>query len=729
MGNKGNSTDVLYNEYKAKMPVSFKRASNGKKTDVRFPYKWKDITDNKCVGDEDNIAFKCGVENNLTVLDFDTTKAVQWFENNVYRFQHVQGHVVKTHNGYHLYYQYSQELEDVLAKHTSSKIGVVPGLDIRGKGNCIFYGKGYELKDYKQDVHPVPSEFLDAIEKHLSIKNKMKRKNSQPVVSSMDYKSDKKDLFKTLKNLDANRADNYQDWIRVAMALKNSFGDTYKNLFHSFSKRSDKYDEDTVNKYWDGLNEPEGRRLTIGTLYDMLKRDDLETFNQIMDNKKDIMKEQMNEKSYDEVYKYFQVITDLTEVETFLSRCIRTILNRGVTIYANKTKDGKWNVCKYFPLDNSKAFYVKEDEKLVKYTFYEAYTHIEGGVTRNDLIFEPCNPKIDYDFEANNNFNLFRGWNFKYDPNLTDYMCIDRILYHIKRVLADDDEECNEYILQWLAHIIQKPTKKTGICPVFVSDRHGAGKNTFWDWFGRDIIGDGYQATNIDSLFGRFTKRYEMTQLAVLDEAQTNGLAYKLNNQLKNLISQGEQTIEPKGLEAYTMKDYRNYVILSNNEHIVKIEATDRRFVMLKCYDGLAKNKDHFNPLLQDMDDPIVRKTFFHYLVNYDISRFNLEKNIPKTDLKERMMKLSVPNHIRFLEYCYDHVTCDWWPSGKLYDIYKEYIKEDEGNHGLMTQTKFGMELKKHLESKRSAGTKFYISKDSILSSLRKYYQDPDYMI
>ena len=127
------------------------------------------------------------------------------------------------------------------------------------------------------------------------------------------------------------------------------------------------------------------------------------------------------------------------------------------------------------------------------------------------------------------------------------------------------------------------------------------------------------------------------------------------------------------------------------------------------------------------MNDVNVQKTFFHYLVNKDLSNF-IVKRIPNRDIKKRVMALSVPNHIKFLEH-YSSTSDDQkslrLSSTQLYSYYQIFIKNFEGNFGLQTSRKFSLEIAKHLPKQKSHGKiKYTISRQIVVQILRIYFKD-----
>lgn len=71
--------------------------------------------------------------------------------------------------------------------------------------------------------------------------------------------------------------------------------------------------------------------------------------------------------------------------------------------------------------------------------------------------------------------HLFHGFPLACKPRLpVDHDAIDPLLQHIHKVLASKESNVNDYILNWLAHIIQNPEKKIGTALVFRSSQGAA---------------------------------------------------------------------------------------------------------------------------------------------------------------------------------------------------------------------------------------------------------------
>jgi len=88
-------------------------------------------------------------------------------------------------------------------------------------------------------------------------------------------------------------ADDYDDWLKVGMAISYEFGDAGFDIFHSWSQQSSKYvDEEDCRKMFDGFTHKAAKPVTLGTIIHMaekkgwkrsaLSKDRLEILNQAL---------------------------------------------------------------------------------------------------------------------------------------------------------------------------------------------------------------------------------------------------------------------------------------------------------------------------------------------------------------------------------------------------------------------------------------------------------------
>ena len=102
-----------------------------------------------------------------------------------------------------------------------------------------------------------------------------------------------------------------------------------------------------------------------------------------------------------------------------------------------------------------------------------------------------------------------------------------------------------------------------------------------------------------------------------------------LHNFNSRIITSTSINIEYKGREAYNIWDYAHYLNASNHEWPLRIEATDRRFVVIDTTEKIP-DAAHFTTLTQEVLDDEGLESYFRYLTNLDLYGFNI-KNRPVT--------------------------------------------------------------------------------------------------
>ena len=260
------------------------------------------------------------------------------------------------------------------------------------------------------------------------------------------------------------------------------------------------------------------------------------------------------------------------------------------------------------------------------------------------------NPNTEED--NGDKLNLFRG--FKYDTGdyKYDITKIQHFLDHIK-FLCNNDEKASQYVINWISQIIQSPHKKTKTAILFYSLTNGVGKNIFTDIL-EDLF-DGYNTRikNTQALVEKFNSNTVGKLFVVGDEI--NGRASEICNELKDIITRDTEIIEFKGKDKYLLNDYKNYILTTNNENVLKIENTDRRFVMIECPEE-KKEKKWYDDLGAFRKDKDALTHLFNYFKSKDISKFRVT-DIVVTDYKKHLIMNNLPAYFRMIKDEYDDIA------------------------------------------------------------------------
>lgn len=290
------------------------------------------------------------------------------------------------------------------------------------------------------------------------------------------------------------------------------------------------------------------------------------------------------------------------------------------------------------------------------------------------FVFEPY--FINPPFGLDNKFNLFTKFelmeNNKYFDTKTNNFEQSAIYNHITKYLCNGSEILYNYILDIIAHMIQKPNQKTDQCVLFCSEQ-----GNFKDGLHKFIsllIGSQYSVgyINIDNFFKNFNKDQEGKLLITINEiaeGNVDSAAFKRHNELKGRITQQEMRIEPKGVDPYYIKDYARYFSFTNHERSLMVENSDRRYVMIKSNNEKCNDTTYFKPLFDSLDDIDFMKNAFSYFAFRDISQFDPHKGV-ESEFKNEQKLNCLSSTLTFIK--------DLWSNGEheLDDLFRIHTSD-----------------------------------------------------
>lgn len=299
---------------------------------------------------------------------------------------------------------------------------------------------------------------------------------------------------------------------------------------------------------------------------------------------------------------------------------------------------------------------------------YDIFTKSVYRKEYNNVIFEPYLYKS---IDIKNNYNLFNGFKQTFIPDFkVDDKIIEPILNHFNIVWCKENKISFDFLMGWLADMVQRPGKLPGIALV-VKGEQGSGKGSICNFFGNMVIGKKYYSSvnEINQLLGQFNSKLMNKILILCDEVANFGGAIANNNKLKGLITEESQSIQLKFKEPMDIKSCCRFVFLTNNEWPVKVESKDRRYFCLETDSRFIGNSDYFKNLTNNFTDEVALHVF-HYLANYDLSKWNRFK-IPMTKFRQELMRKSLPSAIQYILHL---IETDSIPDQlSIHDMYDNY--------------------------------------------------------
>lgn len=244
-------------------------------------------------------------------------------------------------------------------------------------------------------------------------------------------------------------------------------------------------------------------------------------------------------------------------------------------------------------------------------------THTERP-SKDRLVFRPELPVAD------NEMNLWSG--FAYTP-LEGIDKIELYLRFIFEVICDSNHEVFEYVLDWMAAAVQRPYEPGQTAIVLQSDQ-GTGKGFFVRWFGK-LFGRHFLASaNAKFITGDFNAHLRYCTLLYADEAFFAGDRRQANS-LKALLTEPTMNIEAKGVDAEQSDNCIHMIMASNEEHVARLDRSDRRYCVLKVNPAWTGCTDLFDQMEADLLDGGLRQ-LLGFLKERDISDWRAQP-VPET--------------------------------------------------------------------------------------------------
>ena len=309
-------------------------------------------------------------------------------------------------------------------------------------------------------------------------------------------------------------------------------------------------------------------------------------------------------------------------------------------------------------------------------------------------------------------YNLFHGLAQPFDEleDIKSYEFDTNIGFfdHILTRWCKNDVKLNEYVLNWFAHLIQKPHIKMGTAIVLKSEER-SGKGIIIQII-KDIIGSEYffQPLNVNDVMGDFNGALSNKLLLFLDELVWGGDKQK-SGVLKKLITETTMTINEKHKPVYTCNSCFNVVIASNGKWVVPAGVTSTRYQVIETSDELSLMKDSNKKkkIIENILNVDIKK-LAKFFYERDISEFRPSEIINTSALMEQKI-ISLEGESKWYHNILMSGIIDGW--GIEHEMDKSHIFEDykkiDKHIAVSTFWKWMNKYSKFTNHKRGNGTRF----------------------
>lgn len=308
-----------------------------------------------------------------------------------------------------------------------------------------------------------------------------------------------------------------------------------------------------------------------------------------------------------------------------------------------------------------------------------------------------CNPRYTdeeiYE-DGEKVYNLFRG--FYFDKLITgdiEKINIDtdktKFFMLLKHLLKyEEDPEPFLYMINWIAHIIQRPYQKTMTNIIFYSDVKGVGKDTVARFI-ECLLGVVYcyKINNIDEFGADFNARFENKFFVRGEEICAK--AKKYTQTIKTMTTRVRFSVQRKFIEPYDVNCFINMFFSTNNKFDMPTEDGDRRNTLFHMNEN-KMSSDVYSELDKELNclyhtDPNMReiytnkmKMLYKFFKEYPIdSKYKIGTGVSfETSYKKELMIEDKPAHYQYFYKNIDGYCNKIIPASEMFGIIKKYSAE-----------------------------------------------------
>jgi hypothetical protein len=287
-----------------------------------------------------------------------------------------------------------------------------------------------------------------------------------------------------------------------------------------------------------------------------------------------------------------------------------------------------------------------------------------------------------------NIYNLFNGFYIEAFEDATinsndeyDFEILKEHFYFITDDFSEVANDCAEYLLDWVAQIFQQPHIKSNTL-IILKGGEGVGKSILAQIIEK-MLGSKYYystASPASDLFGNYNSIGKSKLLINMEEGASNQTE-KFYEELKNAITAPTMTIKEKYERSMVLNDYCRYIMPTNNEGIIKISDTNRRFVGFECR---HPRKDP-SKLVKAMKNDKALYLLYRFLIERNIEGKMWDK-FPKTSYYKRCLDNSIPFVWCFVNEIIGNMNTefkknrvgDYIDAAELYSHFENYSRDNK---------------------------------------------------
>jgi phage/plasmid-associated DNA primase len=244
------------------------------------------------------------------------------------------------------------------------------------------------------------------------------------------------------------------------------------------------------------------------------------------------------------------------------------------------------------------------------------------------------------------------------------------------KMVCGNNDVLYQYVLRWLAHIIQKPYDLPGVM-LILSGGKGVGKDTIFDFLFAYVFGK-KSSQNYSSNKQFFEKHDTGRQGKLLVKLEEADRKYCLDNasDLKAMVTSPDATFNPKCEKAVSIPNYCRFVFTTNGGNPVDFGDGERRFIILPCSAEKKGDLAYWTTVRETLFNEQAGLAVAKFLEAVDLTGFNV-RQLPENEYQDAVVDTEIKAEQRYIE----HWDGQKILASEMYRAYRSFCVENSMLH------------------------------------------------
>jgi hypothetical protein len=249
-----------------------------------------------------------------------------------------------------------------------------------------------------------------------------------------------------------------------------------------------------------------------------------------------------------------------------------------------------------------------------------------------DLAFDPQDVvRVD---ASSRTVNKFQPTTYMLNAASKAPKAIPKLIHRVMFNALGSDQETMDHFINWLATIVQ--TRDRTRTAWVLHGTQGTGKGILTSDILRPLFGAHVASRRMEELNEKYNHFMESSFLVFVDEVQTKALQNERGviAKLKNFITEPMVPIRAMYANATEVRNYTNWIFMSNMPDPISIDKEDRRFNVGKYQPNKLQITD-----AEVKSIPNELQAFYNYLVNYPAD-YDQAATVLKSEDRDTMISI-----------------------------------------------------------------------------------------